>query len=86
MAFAFLLANYDDNDGDIIDLNRRNECLFQRARAPVMQCMSQCDDLQKIKDTIEEEPIVVCYNELHEQIDDMLHDFSNCIKTTVMTN
>jgi hypothetical protein len=76
MAFAFLLANYDS---DIVDLNRRNECLFQRARAPVMQCMSQCDALPG-QLSIDNEPIVVCYNELHDQISSMLHDFSDCIK------
>jgi hypothetical protein len=77
MAFAFLLATYDS---DVVDLNRRNECLFQRARDPIMQCMSQCDEL-KDPDTIDSEPIVECYNELQGQISTMLHDFADCIRS-----
>jgi len=76
-AFAFLLANYD---AEIIDLNRRNECLFRNAKDPVMNCMSQCDPMVN-SDAINSEPIVVCYDELHDEINKMLKDFADCIQS-----
>jgi hypothetical protein len=76
MAIAFLMANYDS---EIVDLNRRSECLFRTARDPIMQCMSQCQDLSD-PSAIDSEPIVVCYNELHDQISSMLHDFADCVQ------
>lgn len=73
---AFLLANYDS---DMVDLSRREECLFSCANPGVMKCMDRCQPLVK-KSDVDKEPIVVCYNELQDKISDWMRRFSDCLK------
>jgi hypothetical protein len=73
---AFLLANYDS---DMVDLSRREECLFSCANPGVMKCMDRCEPLAK-KSDVDKEPIVLCYNELQDKISDWMRRFNDCLK------
>jgi len=75
MALAFLLAHYDQA---VMELNRRNECIFRCGRPRVMNCMNMCDPLSPSID-VQKEPIVLCYKSLEGKIHDMLIDFSQCL-------
>jgi hypothetical protein len=75
MALAFLLAHYDQK---ILDINRRDECIFRCGRPRVMNCMNMCDQLTPDMD-VQKEPIVLCYKNLESKIHDMLVDFATCL-------
>jgi len=75
MALAFLLAHYDQR---VLDVNRRNECIFRCGRPRVMNCMNMCDPLDPTSD-IQKEPIVLCYKSLETKIHDMLVEFASCL-------
>lgn len=75
MALAFLLAHYDQR---ILDVNRKDECIFRCGRPRVMNCMNMCGQLTT-PDAIRQEPVVLCYEKLEPKISHMLLDFASCL-------
>jgi len=81
MTLAFVLSHYDRR---VLDINRRQECLFRCGHPHAMSCMNLCDPLNPTDD-VEREPLVVCYKSLEGKVHDMLTEFHSCLDQFKLT-